>query len=71
MMTATDFPPKLLTEAQAAEILGIKPQTLTVWRCTRRHELPHIKVGRAVRYRLSDLMTWLDERTTGGRKSDE
>lgn len=53
----------LLTEAQAAEFLGIKSQTLSVWRCTRRYSIPFVKVGAAVRYKLSDLQTWIDSRT--------
>lgn len=55
--------PQLLTERQAAEVLSVAPQTLAVWRCTHRHGLPYIKVGASVRYRLSDLEQWLEERT--------
>ena len=43
-MTSTDQ--SLLTEAQAAELLGIRPQTLSVWRSTKRYPLPYIRVGR-------------------------
>lgn len=45
----------LLTERQAAEFLNIKPGTLACWRVTKRYPLPYIKIGRSVRYRLSDL----------------
>ncbi len=54
---------ELLTRAQAAEFLGLAPQTLAVWATTGRHSLPMVKVGRAVRYRLSDLEQWLKSRT--------
>lgn len=57
--------PKLLTEDQAAEVLGVKAQTLSVWRSTKRHDVPYVKVGRSVRYRLDHLMRWLDQRTVG------
>lgn len=53
----------LLSEQEAANVLGVKPGTLSVWRSTGRYELPFIKVGRSVRYRASDLESWLSERT--------
>lgn len=49
----------LLTCAEAAELLGVKTQTLSVWRCHGRHGLPYIKVGGSVKYRRSDLEQWL------------
>jgi excisionase family DNA binding protein len=56
---------ELLDEAAAAAILGVTPGTLSVWRCTRRYDLPYVKVGRRVRYRASDLEAWLQSRTVG------
>lgn len=53
----------LLTRDQAAELLGIKPQTLAVWASTGRYGLPVVRVGRSVRYRSSDLDAWLEKRT--------
>lgn len=55
----------LLTPEQAAEFLSTTPGTLSVWRCTRRYDLPYVKVGRAVRYRLSDLEAFIAARTVG------
>lgn len=55
----------LLTREQAAEYLGIKPQTLAVWALTQRYNLPMVKVGRCVRYRRSDLEAFLERRTVG------
>jgi len=54
---------ELLNEAAAARHLGVSDGTLAVWRSTGRYSLPFIKVGRKVRYRLSDLEAWLAERT--------
>ena len=51
-----------LASEAAAEYLGVKPQTLAVWRCTGRYEIPYLKVGRKIMYRLSDLDAWLDSR---------
>ena len=53
----------LLDEKQAASVLNVKPGTLSVWRSTGRYSIPFVKVGRSVRYRLSDLNAWLESRT--------
>ena len=53
----------LLDEKQAASFLNVKPGTLSVWRSTGRYSIPFVKVGRSVRYRLSDLNAWLESRT--------
>lgn len=53
----------LLTRAQAAAYLGLARQTLAKWDCTGRFDLRPIKIGtRAVRYRLSVLDQFLEER---------
>ena len=62
--------PKLLTEAEAADYLSVEPQTLCAWRCTRRYNLPFIKVGRLVRYREEDIEAFLEERTVGAVRED-
>lgn len=59
----------LLTREEAAAFLSIKPQTLAVWHTTRRYNLPVVKVGRAVRYRLSDLEKFVASRIEGGAQS--
>lgn len=59
-MTHTD---KLLSPTQAAELLGVTTHTLAVWRCSQRYELPYVKVGRLVRYRYADLLTFIESRT--------
>jgi hypothetical protein len=50
---------------RAAEILGVSPGTLDVWRCKRRYDLPYQKIGRAVRYRVEDLEAFARSRTVG------
>lgn len=57
---------ELLTTEQAAPYLGVTPRTLEVWRCTKRHAIPYIKVGRLVKYRKSDLDAWLVSHTVNG-----
>lgn len=55
---------RLLTRDEAADFLGLRnARTLEVWASTNRYGLPYVKVGRSVRYRLSDLERWLEERT--------
>ena len=54
---------ELLDEKAAAAVLDLTPGTLSVWRSTGRYALPFVKVGRKVRYRLTDLELWLAKRT--------
>ena len=61
-MLSTD---SLLTREQAAEYLGIKPQTLAVWATSRRYPLAYVRVGRSVRYLRSELDRFIASRTVG------
>ncbi|MGA2498393.1 MAG: helix-turn-helix domain-containing protein [Tepidisphaeraceae bacterium] len=60
--------PKLLDDPAATEYLGLRPGTLSVWRCTRRYPLPYLRVGRSIKYRVEDLDRFLQERTVGAAK---
>lgn len=51
---------ELLTPDDVAEMLDISPQTLASWRTTGRYDLPFLRIGRLVRYRLSDVEEFLD-----------
>ncbi len=53
----------LLNNDQAAAYIGVTPRTLEVWRCTKRHQISHIKVGRLVKYHKSALDAFLDQQT--------
>jgi excisionase family DNA binding protein len=61
MGTTTTEP--LMTPAEAADYLRVAEGTLTVWRCTGRHDLPFVRVGRRIMYRRSALDRWIDART--------
>jgi len=63
--------PEMMTSEQAAEYLGLKAQTLALWRCTRRHAVPFVKVGRKVRYRRTDLEKFLRCHTEYGGDEGE
>lgn len=56
----------LVDQAAAAEILQVKPHTLTNWRCTKRYPIPYIKIGRCVRYRVSDLLAFVENNRING-----
>jgi predicted site-specific integrase-resolvase len=56
----------LLNREVAAEYLGVSPKTLAVWACTKRYNLPVIKIGRLAKYRKSDLDAFITKRTVGG-----
>jgi hypothetical protein len=61
----------LLSTEHAAQHIGITPHTLTVWRCTKRQNIPYIKVGRLVKYRLADLEVWLETRMISNATQSE
>jgi predicted DNA-binding transcriptional regulator AlpA len=52
----------LLDRKSAAKYLRVSPATLAVWDCTKRYDLKPIKIGRAVRYRRSDLEKFIEQR---------
>ncbi len=45
----------LMSRKEAAKYLGVSPSTLANWASKKRFVLPYFRVGRAVRYRKSDL----------------
>jgi predicted DNA-binding transcriptional regulator AlpA len=59
-------PDSLLDPHATAKFLGgVSILTLADWR-TKGVGPAYVKVGRCVRYRLSDLQTWLESRTRKG-----
>jgi phage terminase Nu1 subunit (DNA packaging protein) len=58
--------PTQINEADASKVLGMKAGTLSNWRTTGRYNLPYVKAGRLVRYRVADLASWIAKRRTGG-----
>ena len=63
---ASIFKTNLMTPEQVAEYLGVSTETLNVWRCTKRYNLPYVKAGRLVRYRVEDVESFVASRTQGG-----
>lgn len=66
-MDAQQQPPiniqTLLTPEKVAEILGISPKTLQIWRTTRRYNLPYTKVGGKVMYPPEAIQDFIKRRT--------
>lgn len=52
----------LFSPTEAAKFISASRSFLDNDRCTKRHGIPYLKVGRLVRYRESDLRAWLDSR---------
>ena len=52
----------IIDTSEASQLLRIPESTLIKWRCTGENNIPFIKIGRCVRYRVVDLKKWLDAR---------
>ena len=63
---------RMMTQAEAAELLGVRPSTLAAWRALGTRDLPYCKVGRCVRYRHRDVLDFIESSRVhprpGGRK---
>ena len=54
---------RLVNDVTAAEILGLSVITLRNWRCLGKGPR-YLKLnGRAIRYRVSDLLAWAEQYT--------
>lgn len=54
---------KNFNNKEAAEFVGIEPDTLQVWRCTKRVEIPYYQLGGKngkVVYKRKDLEAWME-----------
>jgi excisionase family DNA binding protein len=58
---------RLLTVRELAEYVRVNP--FTVYRWVEQNRIPHLRVGRTLRFRLQDIDEFMRER--GHRKSDE
>lgn len=58
----------MLDTDAAANYLGLQKTTLETWRSTKRVELPYVRLGRAIRYRQTDLDSFLADNTVGTTK---
>jgi excisionase family DNA binding protein len=65
-LTASDKPEaNLMSRAQAAEYLGLKPGTLAHWACKKPGMIPMVRVGGRCKYRKNHLDAYLARNTVG------
>lgn len=62
MSTATNPAPLLVDSVRAGEMLGVSSRTIFALNATG--ELPAVRIGRAVRYRVADLEAFCARRAT-------
>jgi prophage regulatory protein len=56
---------KLLTPQQIADVLGVQKSTIYQW--THQGFIPHVKIGRLVRFRSASVEQWVEKRSSHGR----
>jgi predicted DNA-binding transcriptional regulator AlpA len=64
--------PSLVSELEAAKALGVAHGTLKAARLHRLEsnplrELPHVRIGRSVRYRRADIERWIENNIVRGK----
>ena len=71
---ATTLSDRLLTRKEAAEFLGVAPQTLADWASRKGRtprSLPMVRIGKFARYRMSDITAFVDlNRSIPGNQVD-
>lgn len=55
----------LMTPQQIAAVLGVKLATVYKW--THTGYIPHIKLGKFVRFRNAEIEIWLNRKSRSGR----
>lgn len=53
----------LISAEQAAEYLDVSTRTLANWRCRGFPNVPYSKLGRCIKYRISDLEAYIAKHT--------
>jgi excisionase family DNA binding protein len=53
----------LINTEKAAELLSIPAATLTKWRSTGQVKIPFVKIGRQIKYRTTDLKSFIESST--------
>lgn len=56
---------KLISAGEAAKILGVKETTLSQQRWRGCKSLPWVKLGKSVRYKISDIEAYIERNTIG------
>ncbi len=56
----------LATPEEASALIKINAGTLQKWRSTGENNIPFVKIGRSVRYRVTDLKAYVERHVVGG-----
>jgi len=59
MLNESSTSPRLLSTSDAAKYLAVSERT--IWNLTHTRKLPAVRLGRAVRYDLSDLDVFISK----------
>jgi excisionase family DNA binding protein len=54
---------KLVDISQLSEILSVKKKTIYDW--THKRKIPHVKMGRLVRFDPNDIERWIKRNSNG------
>lgn len=49
--------------SEAAKLLNTSVDVLSVWRNTKKVNIPYVKIGSAVRYKLEDIEAYINSNT--------
>lgn len=56
---------KLLTPQEVADLLSVQKSTIYQW--THQGFIPHVKLGKFVRFKEDKVMEWLERKAQNGR----
>lgn len=62
----TPQPPVYLTVAQIAEAMQLHP--MTIYMLVEKRGMPHLRLGRTIRFRLEEVEQWMRDSRKGGSK---
>ncbi len=65
-MTQNIYENKLISAGKTAEILGLKESTLAQYRWRGDTRLPWVKMGKSIRYKLTDIEAYIEKNTVCG-----
>ena len=58
---------KLLTPQEVADLLSVRKSNIYQW--THQGYIPHVKLGKFVRFNEDKVMEWVERKEQTGRKS--
>jgi len=62
---------ELIDRTAAAEYLGVSAGTLANWACSGFRRVPHVKLGKRVKYRIADLDAFIQQNLVDPIEGDQ